>query len=412
MDTRSLLVGLVVGGAVGAGAAWWRSAGEREVRHTPGETRHGADVTPRLAGVRPPEQSKASVTRSPLEQALASGDFTAINAALYVPRRTPPPSEAEIGAALTLLTRALEKKDPQPFRAAVAVLTAGSDDPRAREALVRLMADADVPSDLLRSPALANALGTTPDPAVAKAARARFERNLAAGETSWVAADTWLLLLARHGSPEEVAWIAERNESSQIRRKAIEALAASRNPAAVRHLRDALHAGRLDNALSAMLESSTEEGLRLLEERWQALHADPPAIGEPGTKEVAALWSQHAPREDAPRLVREMLRSADERRRIEAVYALTVLARRGIDVAEFEPLLLAPVVALERRATPREDGQHDAVGNTAVYAIEYNPITWSERAARALENAHAPGGSDPRKIAAKVRAGLADPWHR
>jgi hypothetical protein len=89
--------------------------------------------------------------------------------------------------------------------------------------------------------------------------------------------------------------------------------------------------------------------------------------------------------------------------RIAAVYAVCELADRGLDVAGLEPVLLAPVEVLERGHTGDDE---DALLSRARYAIEYNRVTWSERAAAALERA---GYTDE---ARKVRAGLQSPWKR
>ena len=93
----------------------------------------------------------------------------------------------------------------------------------------------------------------------------------------------------------------------------------------------------------------------------------------------------------------------DTAERVLAVYAVNALADRGLDVAGFEPLILAPVEVLENG---RAGGAEDGLLSAARYSIEYNRVAWSERAAAALERA---GYADE---ARKVRAGLQSPWKR
>jgi hypothetical protein len=98
-----------------------------------------------------------------------------------------------------------------------------------------------------------------------------------------------------------------------------------------------------------------------------------------------------------------LLAIGDTAERVLAVYAVNAIADRGLDIAGFEPLILAPVEVLEGG---RDAGTEEGLLSAARYAVEYNRVTWSERAAAALEGA---GYFDE---AHKVRKGLQSPWKR
>jgi hypothetical protein len=85
-------------------------------------------------------------------------------------------------------------------------------------------------------------------------------------------------------------------------------------------------------------------------------------------------------------------------------YAIEGLSRAGFDIGGVGHLLEEPVALLERVATEAASAEDKRLTSKARYAIEYNRVLWSERAAAALSAA----GYDAE--AAKVRAGLTSEW--
>jgi hypothetical protein len=251
-------------------------------------------------------------------------------------------------------------------------------------------------------------LGESALPGIAAAARRRYELNVAAGTTSWIAAAGLFDLMARQGGSDEIAWLAARAESGLHRHDAREALVRSKSPLAVETVVRLLRQGKGDQELLVDFgrhhpTSANAIFRQVLTGELTVPYREPHAI--------LRAYGASAPADDLD-ATRDLLFSlTDPVQRICAVYAVEQLRRRGLETTGFEPLVDAPVEHLER-VTP---GTRSSVTGKARYAISHNRIAWSERAARALDRAAGvlPQGSmtqDMQKIARKIRAGLASPW--
>jgi hypothetical protein len=228
---------------------------------------------------------------------------------------------------------------------------------------------------------------------IADAAKHRVEMNLAAGETSWVAVSFWFDLALWQGDETHLDWVLALAEAHghQIHSMAMKALAGCPSPHVVKRVAGMIRAGTFDS-FEEFGRNQPDLCFQLLHERLIA--------GELTGQEVFRAYGRCVPGERLAEARTVLLSLRDPAQRMAAVYAVNEIARRNLSAAGLEPILLAPVETLER------GGAESYLLSTARYAVEYNPVTWSERAAAALERAGYP------TEARKVRAGLQSPWKR
>jgi len=251
-----------------------------------------------------------------------------------------------------------------------------------------------------------------PSAEIVAAARRRFRMNVKAGETSWVATDGWFKMIARHGDAEDVRWLLERKESLQIRSQALDAVGWVRSPDAAEYVARLARNGKLsDRTLGVLSEHSPGIAFPILRDR---IRASMDQGQTPSRSDLQAL----ARSTDEARIA-EMRRILEEAATLPggalaAVYAVQGLDRKGLDVSGLDAILDAPVAYLEALAA----GGPVELADRARYAIEYNKITWTERAAAALEAADAAlrargwgSAGEFGAVARKVLTSLKSEWH-
>jgi len=316
-------------------------------------------------------------------------------------------TDAEVAALIDRLDRARAEGSGNEFRAALRGLARAKTEAAQRK-LLALMIDESLIPPFRLGDSFREGLAKSDLPGIAAGARKRFEMNIAAGKTSWVAGDGYFELVARRGSAEDIAWLAGRAESGQLRHGAREALAGSKNPVAVAFVVRLIEDGkgnqdllrrfaRPDNAAAAPLIA------RIILGEVKASY-----------RELSAVFRAygHCVAEDGLDGALGFLLSLREpMQRVCAVYAVESLRKRGLDVEGFGRVIDFPTEFLEA-VTPESSR---SVASKARYAIEDNRVAWSERAAGSLSRAAGvfPASSMTRsmvEIAKMVRAGLASPW--
>ena len=291
-----------------------------------------------------------------------------------------------------------------------------ADSAKGDAALVEIMADVTTPLPEVTGPRFAEALLGSAAPGITAAARARCDRAIAEGNDSWTSVAGWFDLVARSGGPADFAWIESVATSTQRRNSAAEALARAGRPEALDTFRRIFATAALRGDVLAELARTQPDAAAvivrdILSGRLLLLMID--------GNEAIVSYARGAPKDRLGEVETWILGLPKETDRIGAVYAIGVLSSRGYDVSALAGTVEAPVRCLERVAAgePVTDANRSLVV-TSVNAIDYSRITWTERAARALEGAAAAvekdgvklGGSDLTKLAAKIRAGLAARW--
>jgi hypothetical protein len=402
-----LAVGLAVGGAVG----WTLGARSREaatVRSGPeSELASEGAPGPATLAAKPPDAttpagagSKFEVVREPVP----GKDPIPLGYEETVPRSNP-------RDVLARAQRALADGDRSRFFSALRE-SATASDAALRGQLLAWLADTTLELPTGAASAFADALDGTRSPEVARSARVRFEQELASGNTSWTAAEGWLRMVVDHGDASDVAWVIAlvKDGSSRIRDKAIEALTASTNE----------HARRWTRALLTQGPRSSE-----WERAWEGYAATSPDEAAALALELAStadaetrpvLWqaAAGAVRAEGLPVLRTRLTTLPLFDRVEAVEAVEVLHRRGLDVSGFESVWEAPTEFLETQARTMTADQ----ATRATDAVEHSGHAGTERAATALESAartpREAGASIPvgdmLAAAKKVRARLASRW--
>jgi hypothetical protein len=352
-------------------------------------------IIPPPAPAPPPRAGEDMSPAPPPPAAPAPAGSEAIPGAAS-PAEPPPPSPRDL---LTRVRAAIREGDEGAFGTALRLL-GRSEGEEAERALLALVEDPSVPSPLRGGPFL-RGLARSTLPGIAAAARGRFEANLAAGEDSWVAADGWVDLVARHGDDADLVWLAGRNESFQIVDQARRAIFSSPSEAARRAARGLVESTRADirGQIPDYLRWDLEEGFAIAERALRYVGPDAHGSSGPDLSDLFRAWGGGEPDGGIPELRAFLLGLREPMHRVAAVYAVQALAKRGSDTAAFGELLLEPTLVLERRE-PVEGLL------SARSALGYNPVAWSERAAAALDAA---GFA---KEARKLRAGLSSPWRK
>jgi hypothetical protein len=301
---------------------------------------------------------------------------------------------------------AIAETDTSRFKNAVREL-GEADDPRGDAALVELMADLSTPLPVVGEE-LQKALTNSRADGIAAAARARLESAIERNESAWHHYQGWVDLVAAHGTEADLEWLASDAFKSQ-EGWALPAIARTGHPTAAKILARRIESGGAEETTRAVGEFAK---LRP-DLAWPLVLLHP-------SREALSSYAKSAPLENLGP-VEEHLRSLpDDEARIEAVYVVSALERRGLDVSEFATLTQAPVRFLARIAagepvTPRTRPLLNAAG----YAIEYNSLTWTEDAARTLDAADAAldsagitvGGPDYPYVARLVRDGIKKRWN-
>jgi hypothetical protein len=316
-------------------------------------------------------------------------------------------SDAEVAALVVRIDHAIAEKKADEFQAALRGL-AQARTAAAQRKLLELMMDESLSFPHRMGRAFLEGLGDSDLPGVATAARRRFDRNVESGKTSWVAGDGYFDLIARRGSDADIEWLSSRAESGQIRHHSRRALARSDNPAAVRFVVRLIESGKGDQDL--LLDFARRDNADAAPLLQRVILGEVPAA----YRDLSTLLGAYGGcvSEENLEAARDFLLSLRTPiQQVSAVYAVESLRGRGLSIAGFETIVDAPVEFLERLTTESDR----SITSKARYAIGYNRVAWSSRAAAALEFASGIAGQgsmskDMLEIAAKVRAGLANRW--
>lgn len=357
----------------------------------PDAPRTAADVTPP-----PTEYSHADTYSSVFESGTAEDIVRRLS-----PGWPPPPSAADVQAAITRLASARATGDRPLFQALIqALATSGLED--AQRTLVELMTDDSIPD--LDGAVFLDGLRDSGVPGIAAAAEHRVRIALANGVTTGTAGIGWFDLILKHGDQEQLDWVLSAEQGVALRTVALRALVRSPAPAAIRRSLMLFQTGSLDAAL--LDEFANHQPCLAFELIHSTLTTGTWHPAGKTSNYVAAVYGRTVPAERLVDARVALLALSAEGARIAAVYAVQALADRGFDPSGFQEILLVPVEILERGSRGELETEDWISVSSARLAIESNPVTWSTRSAAALD---ATGFAND---ALRVRAALRGPWRR
>lgn len=392
MNLKSLAIGLVLGFAVGvATVTLLRVEPESAEPPTP-ETRHSSpETSPAPAPDRPPLSAPDLPAEVPALQIIRTGTPREIKRLVFVRRVL---TDEEARALIHRLDAAQAAGDQEIFNAALSGLSKSENDTALRR-LLDLFVDESLP--YLRGSHFVEAFHNCDVPGIAAAARRRFEIHLASGELSWTSAAGWFDLIAQHGDSQDISWLLEREESTQVRNSAREAIARSSGPDAMAALEGLFREGKARARLVKFFgDHHPDRAFELIHEWMCTQKWEEPR----GNDEIFRLYGSLAPADRIGEVRASLLALTGDRNRLGAIDTVQQISNRGLDATGFEPILETPIQMLERPAGAAGSSRK----SSARYAVEYHPIMWSERSANALETA------GYKHEAAKVRAKLRSPW--
>lgn len=400
----------VLGGAVGVGVGWAlfhapQPAPDVVKTARPQERGDQEGATPTLTA-----SPQAPAPSAPVDAARLAALRTGTAQQIYeafpgVSKRTVPAEALPILAQR--LEEALRARDKGVFGATAALLH-DAKHPDARQLFVRLTLDesVDLPSDAGRwfGPVLAGARS----PGLAAAARRRFEAASRGGR-SWIT-DAWIQVVVAAGGSDDLDWVLTQTDP----RTATAAFGSSANPLAVERYREAIWKDEeAMGALSNHIERNADGWTWAVEVAEQALAGKRALPDDEGLKNLLATLARHAPESEIGRVQGLLVGIRDQGHRIAALPAVGLLAKRGVEIrGELDAIVQAPRLALESVARGTDDAWQGIHVSSLIYAIEYNRITWSEAAVRALEAlaSRETFAHHARHVAELIRAALESPW--
>lgn len=311
---------------------------------------------------------------------------------------------AAVDAVIDRLDSARDRRDWNEFRSLLTLL-GKADTPEAQTKLVALMGDPNLgfhQSRLGRQ--FFEWLEESKVPGIVDAARARLEKEAKENPGSRAAQQGWLALVAQHGSVADLDWIETFKKGRSGERTVIEAyVAAAQRPEVAQRVAD-LFRNRTRRWYGSHMAALAQSNPELARELFEA------GLRKPRTNETRDLARAYGDVVTSGSLeqARSFLLSLPEGERLEAVYAVERMSRKDLDVSGLEAITLAPVVALEGLA--RQSKPSARALYKARYSIQHNRVTWSERAAKALEeaarNAPKTHAAAMRAVAQQIRAGI------
>jgi hypothetical protein len=424
MDRRLVLVVSIL---VGCAAGWFaRGAADAPSQSamSDGPPPISSGAAGSLAGrarATPKSVSTTTAEEPPLAERLAKGTTSEL-ARIRSADPEPVLDGASVDALVARLDAAMKGGDQKLFGVVVDLLGM-ANDPKGDAALVAVLADKDLDLPRPMVSSFVRALEDSSVPGIAAAARARCERNIAAGDTSWTAVDGWFALVAHSGSEADVEWLFDLGKKrSQWQQWAVGALIEADRHDGEGSIKNLFRNGVLRgdgacrDALGVLARRDPDAAAEFVR---AVLHGES-SQGQPmDVQDVLVAYANNAPVErlaDVERWIGELSRDQD---RLGAVSAIEALRGREYDTARLSSSADFAIVFIDRvadGASVTDETRH--LLNKAGYAIEYNRTTWSERAASALERAAdtldragiTVGGPDCRELAKKVRAGLKSRW--
>jgi hypothetical protein len=302
---------------------------------------------------------------------------------------------AAVDAVIDRLDSARDRRDWNEFRSLLTLL-GKADTPEAQTKLVALMGDPNLGFHRSRlGRQFFEWLEGSNVPGIVDAARARLEKETEENPGSRAAQQGWLALVAQHGSVADLDWIETFKKGRSGERTVIEAfVAAAQRPEVALRVADMFRNRSrrwYGSHLAALGRSNPELARELLEAGLQ----------KPRTNEARALARAYGDVVDPGSLerARSFLLSLPPDERTAAVYAVERMRRKDLDVSGLEAVTVAPVESLERLAQQSKPSAKALF--KARYSIQHNQVTWTERAAKALEEA---ARNAPRSHAASMRA--------
>ena len=309
-----------------------------------------------------------------------------------------------VNAVIDRLDTARDRRDWNEFRSLLRLL-GKADTPEAQKKLVAMMGDPDLGFHRSRmGQQFFDWLSDSKIPGIVDAARARIEKEARENPGSRAAQHGWLALVAQHGTAADLDWIETFKKGRSGERTVIEAyVAAAQRPEVAQRVAE-LFRNRsrrwYGSHMAALAQSNPELARELFEEGMRR-----PRTNE--TRDLARAYGDVVTSDNLEQ-ARTFLLSLPDKERMEAVYAVERMRRKDLDVSGFEMITLAPVVTLEGLA--RQSKPSARALYKARYAIQHNRVTWSERAAKALEEAarNAPRvhAAPMRAVAQQIRAGI------
>ncbi|MHC4971859.1 MAG: hypothetical protein ACYTG3_05975 [Planctomycetota bacterium] len=300
-----------------------------------------------------------------------------------------------VSAVIDRLDSARDRRDWNEFRALLGLL-GKADTTEAQTKLVALMGDPNLGFHRSRmGRQFFDWLQDSKVPGIVEAARTRLEKERQDNPNSRAAQQGWLALVAQHGSVADLDWIETFRKGRSGERTVIEAfVAAAQRPEVARRVADMFQNRSrrwYGSHLAALGRSNPELARDLLEAGLQ----------KPRTNEARDLARAYGDVVDPGSLerARNFLLSLPPDERMQAVYAVERMSRKDLDVSGLEAVTLAPVEALEGLAQQPKPSAKALF--KARYAIQHNQVTWTDRAAKALEEA---ARNAPRSHAASMRA--------
>jgi hypothetical protein len=300
-----------------------------------------------------------------------------------------------VSAVIDRLDSARDQRDWNEFRALLGLL-GKADTPEAHKKLVALMGDPDLGFHRSRlGRQFFEWLQHADVPGIVDAARARLEKETSDNPGSRAAQHGWLALVAQHGGTADLDWIESFKTGRRGERTVIEAFVAAADRPEVASRVAELFRNRSRRWYGSHLASLARTNPELARDLFEA------GLQKPRTNEARDLARAYGDVVDANNVerARSFLLSLPDDERVQAVYAVERMRRRDLDVSGMEAITNAPIEALERLA--RQPKPSTSALFRARYAIQHNRITWTDRAAKALEEA---ARTAPKSQAASMRA--------
>jgi hypothetical protein len=400
--SKGLVLGLVMGIGIGLIAGWvvFDDGQARPLRESPPRIVNGGEVERAYEEALDwPEHEEPEPVRAASETSFLSAEQVRNASSAELDKFAMSEEwlvDADaVAAVMDRLDSARDRRDWTEFRALLTLL-GRADKPEAQTKLVALMADPTLGFHRSRmGRQFFEWLRDSKVPGIVDAARARLEKETRENPGSRSAQQGWLALVAQHGNAADLDWIESFRKGRSGERTVIEAfVSAAQRPDVALRVADMFRnrKGRwYGSHLSALARSNPELARELFEAGLQ----------KPRTNEARDLARAYGDVVDPGNLerARTFLLSLPPDERMQAVYAVERMHSRDLDISGLEAITVAPVEALENLA--RQPKPSAKALFKARYSIQHNRITWTERAAKALEEA---ARNAPRSHAASMRA--------
>jgi hypothetical protein len=412
---RRFLAGTLVGLAAGFAVGWFVRGGPETppsaaVAAAPVPASPTPDAPSRGRETKPPAPAPAAAPRPPEAPRADRSAAIGTASADELQKLDEPFSAAEIDALIARIDHARENRDGEVFHRALGLLVSEPIPEDRRTAVlakvVEIVGDASLDVD----PWVACTAPSLVTEATARDFVASVRRRFG-GEVVFASGrpDMWLGIVAMHGAPDDLAWLATQAKSDEFGEAARDAVTTSRR-----------------EALAPVVETWLEKGLVRGEdlEKYAMKNAEPafslyskviaagattgkwPPACEPW--EVFRAYARAAPIERVPDVRRTLLELPTRELRADAVAAVQALFWRDVDPKPFASLLDEPPRILDDASASYAQVAHTA------WLASASEVAWSPALAASLERAADRFASEEyapqmRREAQRMRAKLKDP---